>query len=251
MKSQGCNAKSPYSPANPCRSQGHRSRRRRYTAGRLSCCALMGTVVHAGTAPRVVVATGRPPNSARSQPAEHTPARYRIPGRDCASSRCCWSTWPVVDHVDLPHQRAAAQTDHRRAAVLAGDRGWYYSTTPACRGLDQSRCRVAAHEPTKSVGQAAGLYRGPRQCRHALHRQDGHADPRPDRLHAGRAAGDSTPTCARMGIARHRELGRQRACGGWQRARSSALGITRECRACGPDSAATPDWASCPSITSG
>ena len=104
----------------------------------LSGCALMGTVVHAGSAGGIVVATGARTEFGKIAAVPH-PSFF-------------------ADHVDLRDQRGAAQADHRRVAVLAGDRGWDHPAVAARGRVHQPRRRLAADEPAQGAGQTAGVY---------------------------------------------------------------------------------------------
>ena len=61
----------------------------------LSCCALMGTVVRAGSGTGVVVATGGAAEFGRIAQGLGNISRRRSSRSGCASSRCCWSRWPA------------------------------------------------------------------------------------------------------------------------------------------------------------
>jgi len=60
----------------------------------LSCCALMGTVVRAGSGTGVVVATGGAAEFGRIAQGLGNISRRRSSRSGCASSRCCWCRWP-------------------------------------------------------------------------------------------------------------------------------------------------------------
>jgi hypothetical protein len=159
----------------------------------LSGAALMGTVVRAGSGVGVVVATGARTQFGSIAAGLDTPARHRVPGRPAQVLHAPGLRRRLAHRGDLPGEHPAEQAAPRRAAVLTRDRGRYHSATATRRGLDQSRRRVATDEPPECSGQTAGLHRGPRQCRRAVHRQDRNAHPGQHPVHAGGASGDGRP----------------------------------------------------------
>ena len=155
----------------------------------LSCCALMGTVVRAGSGTGVVVATGGDAEFGRiavglgeGQPETEFQAGLR------KFSMLLVQVAGVLTGAIFIINVALHKPVHRRAAVLAGDRGRDLAAAAPGGRLDQPGRRVAAAGPLQGAGQAAGLHRGPGRHRRAVHRQDRHADRGQPAVHAlGRA----------------------------------------------------------------
>ena len=114
----------------------------------LSCCALMGTVVSAGSGTGVVVAAGGAAEFGRivlglgqQQPENEFQVGLR------KFSMLLMQVAGVLTGRDLHHQRRAAQAGARCAAVLAGDRGGHQPAAAPGGGLDEPGRRVAAAGP--------------------------------------------------------------------------------------------------------
>jgi hypothetical protein len=128
----------------------------------LSCCALMGAVVRAGSGTGVVVATGGRRSSAGSPSAWGAPARDRVPGRAAQVLHAARAGRGGAHRGHLRHQRGLAPAGHRRAAVLARHRRRNLPAAAAGCRVHQPRRRVMPAGPAQGAGQAAGLHRGPR-----------------------------------------------------------------------------------------
>ncbi len=155
----------------------------------LSCCALMGTVVRAGSATGVVVATGSQAEFGRiavglgqGQPETEFQVGLRKFSMLLVQVAAVLTTAIFIINV-------AAQAGHRRAGVLPGDRSRDHAAAAPGGGLGQPDRRVAAAGPLQGPGQAAGLHRGPGRYRRAVHRQDRHADRGQPAVHALDRAG--------------------------------------------------------------
>ena len=84
-------------------------------------------------------------------------ARDRVPGRAAEILDAARPGGRGADRRDLHHQRRAAQAGHRRAAVLAGDRGRDLPAAAPGGRLDQPGRRVAATGPAQGPGHVEQL----------------------------------------------------------------------------------------------
>ena len=181
----------------------------------LSSCLFMGTVVHEGSADAVVVATGAATQFGRiAVGLGRAASPDRVPGRPA----------PLLGAPGQGRRRRSASRSssinvalgrpcHRRGAVLPRDRGRHHPAAAARGRVDQPGHRVAAAGREEGAGQAAGVHRGPRRHRRAVHRQDRHPHRRPHQLRRadrpGRRRQRRRPP-ARAGVQRGDPHGRHR-----------------------------------------
>ena len=193
----------------------------------LGSCALMGTVVQAGSGTGVVVATGGQAEFGRIALGlgERQPeTEFQVGLRKF--SMLLVQVAGVLTGGDLRHQRDAAPPGNRRAAVLAGDRGRDLAAAASGGRLDQPGGRVTPAGPPEGPGQAPGLHRGPRQRRRAVHRQDRHPDRGQPALHAiGRPGRHGRRRAVAAGAAVQRGRDRERPGGRRQPPRHGAVGF--------------------------
>ena len=161
-------------------------------------CAFMGTIVHQGSGPGVVVATG--PGTAFGQIAAGLAEKH---------SQTAFEVGPVAllalpvrgggraDRVHLHHQRGAVPAADRRAAVLAGHRRGHRPGDDAGHRHGQPVRRLQGPGSEEGTGQAAGRDRGPGQHRDPVHRQDGHPHRGRDHLRAGTRTPAGSPAAGR------------------------------------------------------
>ena len=112
------------------------------------------------------------------------PARDRVPGRAAQVLHAARPGRRGAHRGHLRHQRGLAPAGHRRAAVLARHRRRHLPAAAPGRRVHQPRRRVTPAGPAQGTGQAAGLHRGSRRHRRAVHRQDRHPDRGQPPLHA-------------------------------------------------------------------
>ena len=158
----------------------------------LSCCALMGTVVRSRYRPG---RRGRHGGRDRIRPDRPRPLRPpagdRVPSRAAQVLHAARRKSPAsLTALHLRHQRGLAPTSHRRTAVLARHRRRHHPAAAPRRRVHQPRRRLTAAGPTQGAGQAAGVHRGSRRHRRAVHRQDRHPHRGPPHASCGSSGAD-------------------------------------------------------------
>ena len=177
----------------------------------LANCALMGTVVHAGTGSGVVVATGHDTEFGKIAAGLRTPnleTEFQAGLRKF--SMLLVYVAASLSVVIVARQRRLAPTAARRVTVRACHRRRHHPATAARRRGDQPRHRFAPAGGAQGPGQASGVHRRPRQRRRPVHRQDRHPHHRADQFHASRRPrGPPLRRRPALGPARHGQPGRR------------------------------------------